>query len=236
MYPQKAHCIPITVGLDVFHKFFIDREDAGQQLAQQLTHYANRNDVVVLGIPRGGVPVAFQVARQLNAPLDVFLSRKLGVPGQEELAFGALAAGYGRYLDEDIVRAAGVSADEINRITELTAAVIEERACQYRESRPPLQVEDKTVILVDDGIATGASVYAALRALRQAKPKKLVLAAPVAPVSIDKRLGSAADEFVITHQPRNFYAVGQFYQHFDQTSDEEVMHLLHLADHSAALK
>jgi putative phosphoribosyl transferase len=223
------------VGLDVFQKYFRDREDAGQQLAQQLTEYANREDVVVLGIPRGGVPVAFQIARRLNAPLDVFLSRKLGVPGQEELAFGAIAAGYGRYLDEDTVNAVGISADEIDRITEATAAIIDERARQYRDNRPPLQVEGKTVILVDDGIATGASVYAALRALRQARPKKLVLAAPVAPPAIGMRLGSAADQIVITHKPHNFYAVGQFYERFNQTSDDEVMQLLHLAEQSIAV-
>jgi putative phosphoribosyl transferase len=215
---------------NVFHRFFKDRKDAGQQLAQQLTQYAGRDDVVVLGIPRGGVPVGFQVARRLSAPLDVFLSRKLGVPGQEELAFGALAAGHGRFLDEETIKAVGISSDEIDRITEATAAILDERARQYREGRPPLQVEGKTVILVDDGIATGASVYAALHALRQAKPKKLVLAAPVAPSSIEKWLGSVADEIVIIHQPRSFYAVGQFYEHFSQTSDEEVMHLLHRAE------
>jgi putative phosphoribosyl transferase len=214
----------------------MDRDDAGRQLSQRLVSYAGRDDVIVLAIPRGGVPVGFQIARSLSAPLDVFLSRKLGVPGQEELAFGAIAAGYGRYLDEEIVRAVGVSAGEIDRISESTAAILDERARQYRAGRPPLQVEGKIVILVDDGIATGASVYAALGALREAKPKKLVLAVPVGPASIDKRLGSAADEIVIPRIPRNFYAVGQFYEHFGQISDEEVIQLLHLAECSGTLK
>lgn len=220
----------------MFHKFFSDREDAGQQLAQQLTSYAGRDDVIVLAIPRGGVPVGFQIARRLNAPLDVFLSRKLGVPGQEELAFGAIAAGCEPFVDQNIVKAVGIAAEEIDRITESAAVTLDEKARQYRADRPPRQLEGKIVILIDDGIATGASVYAALRALRQAKPKKLVLAAPVAPPSIEKRLGTAADEFVISHQPRNFYAVGQFYEHFNQTSDEEVMHLLHTAQHSESLQ
>lgn len=218
----------------MFHKFFQNREDAGLQLAEQLAAYANRDDVVVLGIPRGGVPVAFQVARRLHLPLDVFLSRKLGVPGQEELAFGALAAGYGRFLDQETIDALAITPEEIERITESTAAILKDRAHQYREGRQPLPIEGKTVILIDDGIATGASVYAALLALRQAKPNRLVLAVPVAPHSIYERLASATDQIVITRAPRNFYAVGQFYESFTQTSDEEVIRLLHLSEQSRA--
>lgn len=217
----------------MFYKLFKDREDAGRQLAEQLVSYVGHDDVVVLGIPRGGVPVAFEIARRLRAPLDVFLSRKLGVPGHEELAFGAIAAGYGRFIDESTVQAVGVTPEEIERVTQATAALLEERARQYREGRPPVQIEGKTVILADDGIATGASVYAAIGALRSANPKKLVLTAPVAPLSICNWLASAADELVIVLKARNFYAVGQFYERFGQTSDEEVMHLLQSAEEFA---
>src|SRR3954451_8052915 len=140
---------------------FRNREDAGQQLAKQLAAYANRENVVVLGIPAGGVPVAYEVAKALHAPLDTFLSRKLGVPGHEELAFGAIAAGTGRFIDEQIVKATGISNEQIEQITEATKAKLEQRALLYRGSRPPLRVEGQIVILVDDGIATGASIFAA---------------------------------------------------------------------------
>src|ERR1700739_3374494 len=136
---------------------FRDREDAGQQLAKQLEAYADAEDVVVLGIPRGGVPVAFEIAHALHLPLDIFLSRKLGVPGQEELAFGAVAAGDGRFLDYEIIQAAGISPAQIERITQATRAKLEKRARLYRGDRPPISVQGRTVILVDDGIATGAS-------------------------------------------------------------------------------
>src|SRR5579862_3015698 len=162
---------------------FKDRQDAGRQLAKRLMKYAGADDVIVLGIPRGGVPVAYEIATALHAPLDIFLSRKLGVPGHEELAFGAVAAGDGRFLDEEIIQAADISSEEIERITQATRAKLEERAHLYREGRRPLAVEGRTVILVDDGIATGASAYAAIHALRQMKPKKLVVAVPVAPNS-----------------------------------------------------
>ncbi|MHB1022699.1 MAG: phosphoribosyltransferase family protein [Acidobacteriaceae bacterium] len=205
---------------------FKNREDAGRQLAALLTEYANLDDVLVLGIPRGGVPVAFEVSKALHAPLDIFLSRKLGVPGQEELAFGAIAAGDGRYLDQEIIAATGISEERIQRITEATKKVLEERAVLYRGHKPPLQVEGKIVILVDDGVATGASIYAAIRALRQMKPKKLVIAVPVAPASTCQWIRSVADDLVVASIPPQFYAVGQFYANFLQTTDEEVVDLL----------
>jgi putative phosphoribosyl transferase len=218
---------------------FKDRRDAGRQLAKQLTKYANAEDVTVLGIPRGGVPVAFEIAIALRAPLDIFLSHKLGVPGQEELAFGAVAANDGRFLDHEIIQAVGISPAQIEQITQATRATLEERARLYRGDRPPISVEGRTVILVDDGIATGASVYAAIHALRQTQPKKLVVAVPVAPISTCKWLRSSLrpgiDELVVAHAPQSFYAVGQFYDHFSQTTDEEVVALLRRAEQFVAL-
>ena len=167
---------------------FRDRDDAGCKLAKQLRKYANRSDVTVLGIPRGGVPVAFEVANALHAPLDVFLSRKLGVPGQEELAFGAIATGGVRVLDHDLIEAVGISEETIQRITDEVHKELERRERVYRGGRPPLKVEGQIVILVDDGIATGSSMQAAVRALRQMKPARIVVAVPVAPPSTCIRL------------------------------------------------
>ncbi len=218
---------------------FRDRHDAGRQLAKLLTKYANLEDVAVLGIPRGGVPVAFEIAIALRATLDIFLSHKLGVPGQEELAFGAVAAGDGRYLDEEIIQAAGISPAQIEQVTQATRATLQERARLYRGDRPPISVQGQTVILVDDGIATGASVYAAIHALRQMQPKRLIVAAPVAPIStinwLRPSLRPDTDELVVAHSPQCFYAVGQFYDHFSQTTDEEVVTLLRRATRSTAL-
>lgn len=212
---------------------FRDREDAGRQLAEQLKWYAGREDVVVLGIPRGGVSVAFEVARALRAPLDIFLSRKLGVPGHEEYAFGAVAAGNGRYLDEEIIRSTGTTEEEVERITREVRETLRERAALYRGSLPPLEVEGRTVILVDDGIATGASIYAAIQALREMKPARLVVAVPVAPASTCEWLKPAVDELVCLYAPKYFYAVGQFYERFSQVTDEEVIALLRRAGRKA---
>jgi putative phosphoribosyl transferase len=211
---------------------FRNREDAGQQLAKQLAAYANRKNVVVLGIPGGGVPVAYEIAKALHAPLDIFLSRKLGVPGHEELAFGAIAAGDGRFIDEQIVQSAGISNEQIEQITEATKAKLEQRALLYRGGRLPPCVEGQIVILVDDGIATGASIYVAIHALRQMKPTMLVVAAPVAPLSTCNWLRSLVDELVVVYAPRDFYAVGQFYEFFSQVSDDEVIDLLQQAGRS----
>jgi putative phosphoribosyl transferase len=209
---------------------FSNREDAGRQLANQLTAYSNLENVVVLGLPRGGVPVAFEVASRLHVSLDIFLSGKLGVPGHQELAFGAVALDDGRFLDQEIIRMAGISEEQIEHITRLTRDKLGQRAALYRGGRAPLPVAGKIVILVDDGIATGASIYAAIWALRQMKPKKLVVAVPVAPSSTCEWLRQLVDELVVTYVPNQFYAVGQFYDHFSQVSDTEVISLLRQAD------
>ncbi|MGA7792468.1 MAG: phosphoribosyltransferase, partial [Candidatus Acidiferrales bacterium] len=193
---------------------FRDREEAGRKLAEQLHAYANRKDVIVLGIPRGGVPVAFQVAKALNSPLDIFLSRKLGVPGYEELAFGAIAMGNTRVLDWEIIEAAGISEEQIDHITVKVKKELERRENLYRGARPPLKVEGITVLLVDDGIATGSSMRAAITALRQMKPARLVVAVPVAPISTCNRLKREVDELVCVYAPKDFYAIGQFYEDF----------------------
>ena len=205
---------------------FLNRTDAGRKLAGHLAAYANRADVIVLGLPRGGVPVAFEVARALHAPLDVFLSRKLGVPGQEELAFGALASGGVCVLDQDLIREVGISPEEVARVTEKAQKELERRESVYRAGRPPLRVEGLTALLVDDGIATGSSIRAGAQALRQMKPARIVIAVPVAPASTCKRLRDEVDELVCLHMPEMFFAIGQFYEDFSQLSDEEVIDFL----------
>jgi putative phosphoribosyl transferase len=209
---------------------FKNREDAGQQLARLLARFANQKDVIVLGIPRGGVSVAYEVARKLHAPLDIFLAQKLGVPGQEELAFGAIALHDGRFLDQEIIRAADISEEQIERITNEAISKLEFRATMYTGDHPPLHLQGRTVILVDDGIATGASTLAAIHGLRQMKPARLILAVPVAPKPSCEWLKSMVDEFVCVDSPVEFYGVGQFYLHFDQVPDEEVIRLLQLSE------
>ena len=205
---------------------FANRTEAGQELALRLSTYANRDDVIVLGAPRGGVPVAFEVARELNAPLDVFVLRKLGVPGREELAFGAIASGGIRILNRDTVEGLGLTGLDIERVTKSEKQELERRERAYRGGRRPLDVSGLTVILVDDGIATGSSMRAAIRALRQMKPARIVIAVPVAPPSTCSQLEGEADELVCLETPEPFYGVGQFYDDFSQVSDEEVKQLL----------
>jgi putative phosphoribosyl transferase len=208
---------------------FRDREEAGRKLAELLHAYAKRDNVIVLGIPRGGIPVAFQVAKALDAPLDIFVSRKLGVPGQEELAFGALATGGTKVLDRQIIEAVGISEQQIEQITTRVRKELERRESLYRGDRPPLKVQGMTVLLVDDGIATGSSMRAAIGALRQMKPAGVVVAVPVAPQSTYDRLRTEVDEFVCVYTPYDFFAIGQFYEDFSQVSDEEVTRLLRYA-------
>ncbi len=211
------------------YTIFRDRVQAGQKLAEQLRVYANRKDVIVLGIPRGGVPVAFEIAKALNAPLDIFLSRKLGVPGQEELAFGAIATGNTRVLDQEIIEAVDISEEQVEQITARVKKELERRENLYRGTRPQLKVEGLTVLLVDDGITTGSSMRAAIKALRQMKPARLVVAVPVAPLSTCNRLKHEVDELVCIYAPQHFYAIGQFYENFLQLEDEQVTELLHQA-------
>jgi putative phosphoribosyl transferase len=208
---------------------FRDRREAGRELAGRLQKYAGRHDLLVLGVPRGGLPVAIEVASALKTPLDIFVSRKLGVPGQEELAFGAIASGGTRILDEDIVNAVGISEAEIERIAARETQELERREQVFRVGRPPLDVEGKTVVLVDDGIATGSSIRVAIAALRQMRTAEIVVAAPVVPLSTCERLRREADDVVCVHTPKSFYAIGEFYDDFSQVTDEEVIELLRQA-------
>jgi putative phosphoribosyl transferase len=205
---------------------FANRAEAGRSLAWRLEKYANRGDVVVLGIPRGGVPVAFEVARALRAPLDVFLLRKLGVPHQEELALGAIASGGVRVVDRQILRTLSISSREIESITAQAQQELKRRETAYRGDEPPVSVAGKIAILVDDGISTGASLLAGIRALRQLRPAKIVVAVPVAPAPDCERLAYEVDEMVCVATPEPFAAVGRFYDDFSQVEDEEVVALL----------
>ena len=205
---------------------FINRQEAGRELATRLTKYANRLDVIVLGVPRGGVAVAFEVAKTLQLPLDVFVLRKLGVPGHEELAFGAIGSGGVRVLNSNVVEELGISAQDISRVTRTERYELERREHLFRGDRPPLDVYERIVILVDDGIATGASVRAAIAALRQMEPAAIVIATPVAPLRTCNLLQAEVDELVCLETPEPFYGVGQFYQDFTQVSDEEVTDFL----------
>jgi putative phosphoribosyl transferase len=220
---------PRPGNIGVYAMIFENREDAGRRLAKELEEFANRKDVLVLGIPRGGVSVAFEIARALQAPLDILLSHKLGVPGQEELAFGAMVAGGGRYLEQHIIQAERISPEEIERISGAVEQMLNQRAILYRGDRPPLQVAGRTVVLVDDGIATGASMFAAVSALREMKPEMLIVASPVAPASTCAWLRKMVDRLVCLYAPQDFYAVGQFYARFTQVTDEEVIDLLRRA-------
>jgi putative phosphoribosyl transferase len=208
---------------------FANRTEAGQELALRLRKYAYRDDVIVLGAPRGGVPIAFEVATALRAPLDVFVLRKLGVPGREEFAFGAIASGGVRILDRRTIEGLGITGLDIERVTRAEKQELERRERAYRGGRSPLDVSGLTVILVDDGIATGSSMRAAIRALRQMKPARIVIAVPVAPPSTCSQIQFEADELVCLEMPEPFYGVGQFYDDFTQVSDEEVKNLLDTA-------
>lgn len=205
---------------------FHDRTEAGRELAERLTAYANREDVIVHGIPRGGVIVAYEVARELNAPLDVFMLRKLGVPGHEELAFGAIASGGVRVLDRQVIGALGLSNLDIELVTAMERKELKRRELAYRRERPALLLKGHTVVVVDDGIATGASMYAGLTALRQLEPAHIVVAVPVAPPSACNLLKCVVDEMVCVYAPLSFRGVGQFYEDFSQVSDAEVIELL----------
>jgi predicted phosphoribosyltransferase len=205
---------------------FRNRIDAGRQLAAALAKYANRPDVIVLGLPRGGIPVAAEVARALHAPLDVFVVRKLGVPGHEEFAMGAIASGGVRLLDRRTVAAAGLTPAQVERVTAAERAELERRERSYRGDRPFPDLTGRTIILVDDGLATGASMRAAVEALRQEGPARIVVAVPVAAPETCQAFRNVADEVVCTATPEPFYAVGRWYDDFSQTTDQEVHELL----------
>ncbi len=213
---------------------FPNRAEAGRLLAEKLENYASRSDVVVLGLPRGGVPVAYEVALRLGAPLDVFVVRKLGVPGFEELAAGAIASGGVRVLNEDVVRALPNADQLIESVTEKETVELERREQTYRDGRPAPELRDRVVILVDDGLATGATMRAAVAALRQRGVAKIVVAAPVGAPDTCRELEQEADETICAITPEFFQAVGQYYEDFSQTSDEEVRELLSRATQRTA--
>jgi putative phosphoribosyl transferase len=205
---------------------FPNRMEAGRQLAQKLKQYAGRDDVIVLGLPRGGVPVANEVANQLHAPLDVFIVRKLGVPGVEELAAGAIASGGVRVLNEDVMRAIPNADQAIEALTARETAELQRREQIYREGRPAPELRDRIAILVDDGLATGATMRAAVKALRQRGAAKIVVGVPVGPPDTCHEIEEQADETICLSTPEFFQAVGQYYDDFSQTTDDDVRELL----------
>jgi putative phosphoribosyl transferase len=210
---------------------FRDRTEAGQLLAKKLSKYANRKDVLILALPRGGVPVGFEVANALNAPLDILVVRKLGVPGQEELAMGAIATGGVRVLNEEVIGQAGISDQVIEAVTAREQNELRRRELAYRGDATAPQISGNKIILVDDGIATGSTMRAAIAGLRQQHPSKLVIAVPTAPLSSLEELRTIADEVVVVMIPERFYSVGLCYAIFSQTSDEEVRQLFELSRH-----
>ena len=215
----------------MFSPPFKDRHDAGRFLATKLTAYANRPDVVVLALPRGGVPIGYVVAEALHAPLDVFLVRKLGVPGHRELAMGAIASGGVRVLNADLIRALQIPAPAVEAVVAEEEAELARRERAYRDDRPPLVVRGRTAILVDDGLATGSTMRAAALALRQEDAARIVVAVPVAPPETCAEFRSEVDDVVCALTPEPFYAVGLWYADFSQTTDEEVHDLLQRAAH-----
>jgi putative phosphoribosyl transferase len=205
---------------------FQNRVDAGRQLAARLACYAKEPDVVILALPRGGVPVAFEVARKLNAPLDVFLVRKLGVPGHEELAMGAIASGGLRVLNDEVVRVLGIPPEDVDSVARQEGLELERRDREYRDGRPAPKVKGKICILVDDGLATGSTMRAAVAALRRLEPRRIVVAVPVAPPDVCSEFERLADETVCLVTPEPFFAVGAWYEDFSQTTDQEIRELL----------
>jgi putative phosphoribosyl transferase len=205
---------------------FRDRFDAGQRLGAQLHEFANRRDVLVLALPRGGVPVGFEVARLLNTPLDIFVVRKIGAPGQEELAMGAIASGDVQILNSDVIREFHISAEQVREAATRERLELKRREALYRRDRSSPDVRDMTVILVDDGLATGSTMRVAIAALRREHTKQIIAAVPVAASSVRGIVALEAEGTVCLYTPVDFYAVGQWYQNFSQTTDEEVRDLL----------
>ncbi len=213
----------------MFGTSYEDRRDAGKQLADALSRYGGQPDVVVLGLPRGGVPVAFEVAKALDAPLDVFVVRKLGAPSNPELAMGAIASGGVRVMNRDVVRSLGISDNAIERVAEKEWEKLRSREETYRGARPGVDLAGKTVILVDDGLATGATMRAAVKALREHEPSQIVVAVPTAPASACSELEEMVDEIICLETPRMFMGVGGAYEVFSQTTNEQVRDMLERA-------
>jgi putative phosphoribosyl transferase len=209
---------------------FRDRQEAGGFLAKELVSYARRSDVIVLALPRGGVPVGFEVAKALHAALDVVIVRKLGVPGQEELAMGAIAAAGMRMLNYPVVQALGISEYDIEAVAAKERVELERRELLYRGGRPALDIRGRTVILVDDGIATGTTMKVAIAAIKRQQASKIVVAIPVAPLSTCKEMEREVDEVVCLFSPEDFVAIGVWYSDFTQVPDQEVCDLLERAD------
>lgn len=205
---------------------FADRQDAGRQLARRLEEYRDRDDLVVLGLVRGGIPVAAEIARALGAPLDVLVVRKLGVPGREELAMGALAPEGVEVLNDDVVAALGVSDDMIAEVEHREADLLERRLTRFRGGRPPLQLFDRTILIVDDGLATGASMRAAIQFVRSKEPNGLVVAAPTGSAQTCASLASEVDDLICPYRPFPFFGVSQAYRKFPQIDDETVQRAL----------
>jgi putative phosphoribosyl transferase len=208
---------------------FINRKDAGQKLAKKLQAYAGHPNLVVQALPRGGVPVAYEVARALHAPLDIYLVRKLGVPGHEELAMGAIASGGFRVLNDDLVRALKIPPEVVDQVTRREQKELERREQAYRGDRPRLELRGHTVILIDDGLATGASMRAAVAGIRAQSPAHIVVAVPTAAIETCQMFQSQVDEVVCATTPTPFFGVGYWYEDFSQTSDTEVIALLEQA-------
>ena len=208
------------------YEAFIDRRHAGRVLASRLTKYAGRDDVIVLALPRGGVPVAYEVASALGAPMDVFLVRKLGTPGHRELAMGAIASGGVRVVNDDVVQWYGISESAIDRIAREEQEELERRERAYRDDRPAPDLTGKIVIVIDDGLATGSTMRADAQAVRARRPARAVIAVPVGAPQTCAELSVVADEVICATMPEPFSAVGQWYLNFEQTSDDEVRDLL----------
>lgn len=209
--------------------FFKDRADAGKQLAEKLLRYQHKDHTLILALPRGGVPVAFEIAKILHAPITVFLVRKLGVPGHEELAMGAIAEGNTYLLNQTLIDQLDIQPWQISLIVEKEKQELSRRLQRYRHGKELPSLKNKTIILVDDGIATGATFKAAIQGLKRLKPKKLIVATPVASKDSLEEIRPLVDEVVCLAVPEPFYGVGQWYEQFDQTTDEEVLHFLKAA-------